>query len=80
MRSVPIEKLAEESEQSTAELLAGRPLELTRNAEQKADVNPTRLQRTLEQTQAARETLWQLLHDGLDSGGTPFKYDERHER
>ena len=77
--SVKLEELGSRADEIAAEMRAGHRLELTENGRRIAEILPCP-EVTPEQRDAARKHLLELMDSGLDWGGVPFTYEERHER
>ena len=80
MRQVTLRQANQNFSACIAEVEAGERLILTRRGEPVAEIVPY----TGKKMDAEREAAWQemkaIMKTGLDLGGAPFTYDERHER
>jgi prevent-host-death family protein len=86
MRSVSIEEFHEHTDELVAEVETGRRLTVIRAGKPVAEVVPCAKVATFEERrldpkrEAARRRLLAIMDEGLDLGGEPFTYEERHER
>lgn len=80
MRRVSLREADQHFSSCIAEIEAGEHIVLTRRGEPVAELVP----HTGEKIDPKREAAWgemlKIIDAGLDFGGAPFTYEERHER
>lgn len=81
MRNVSIQELEADTDSLISEVEAGQRLTLIRGGKAVADIVPhTQTAATEESRAAAFREMLAVMNSGLDLGGKPFSYEERHER
>ncbi len=80
MREVPSREANQNFSACIAEVEAGERLVLTRRGEPIAEIVPYSGEKLDPKREAARKRLLALMDAGLDLGGKPFTYEERHGR
>lgn len=84
MRNVSIEELEADTAGLISEVEAGRGLTLIRGGKAVADIVPHAEEKDrtpdFPEREAARKELLAIMDAGLDLGGKPFTYEERHGR
>jgi prevent-host-death family protein len=80
MRSVSIDELHEHTDQLIAEVQSGEKLTLVRAGKPVAELVPLAAEDDHARREAARQRLLAIMDKGLDLGGKPFTYEERHDR
>ena len=80
MREVPLREANQNFSACIAEVEAGERLVLTRRGEPVAEIVPYSGKKLDPKREAARKRLLALMDAGLDLGGKPFTYEERHGR
>jgi hypothetical protein len=80
MLSVSIEELAKHSETISSELRAGHSLKLLQGGKRVGEIHPSPPEPSEEQREAAWKRMLAIMDSGLDLGGVPFTYEERHDR
>lgn len=81
MRQVSLREANQNFSSCIAEVEAGERLVLLRRGKPIAEIVPYAGKRKLDpEREAARQRLLALMDKGLDLGGVPFTYEERHGR
>ena len=80
MQSVSLDTLAEQTDTIESELRAGHSLKLLRGGKRIGEINPAAPEPTEEERAKAWASMLAVIEQGMDLGGTPFTYEERHER
>ncbi len=80
MREVSLREANQNFSACIAEVEAGERLVLTRRGEPIAEIVPYTGKKLDPKKEAAWQEMLQIMQKGLDLGGVPFTYDERHER
>ncbi|MES2393772.1 MAG: hypothetical protein V4555_19195 [Acidobacteriota bacterium] len=78
MQSVSLDTLAEQADTIESELRSGHTLQLLQGGKRIAEIVP-RNDASEEEKDAAWDSFLALMNAGLELGGTPLTYDERHE-
>ena len=80
MREVSLREANQNFSACVAEVEAGERLVLTRRGEPVAEIVPYTGKKLDPEREAAWQEMKAIMEAGLDLGGTPFTYDERHDR
>lgn len=80
IHTVSLEEIGNRADEIASELEAGRVLRLLKNGKRIAEIVPCAPEVSAEVREAARKELLAIMDAGLDLGGKPFTYEERHER
>ena len=80
MREVSLREANQNFSSCIAEVEAGEHIILTRRGEPVAELVPYTGKKADPKKEAAWQEILKILDAGLDFGGVPFTYDERHER
>lgn len=80
MRHVSLREANQNFSSCIAEVEAGEHIVVTRRGKPIAEIRPVALNDLDVKREAARKRLLALMDAGLDLGGKPFTYEERHGR
>ena len=81
MRELSMQEAPEHFLSWVAEVEAGERIVVTRDGERVAEIRPyTGVAELDAKREAARKELLAIMDEGLDLGGVPFTYEERHGR
>jgi hypothetical protein len=80
MLSVSIDEFTDRKEDIAAELRAGHSLKLLQGGKRIGEIHPSPPEPSEEQREAAWKRMLAMMDSGLDLGGVPFTYEERHDR
>lgn len=80
MLSLSLDELADRSDDISTELRAGHKLVLLESGKRIGEIVPDVVGPTDDERRAAWNTMIELMEKGMDLGGKPFTYEERHDR
>ena len=80
MRQVSLREANQNFSSCIAEVESGEHIVVTRRGKPVAEIRPVALDELTATREAARKRLLALMDAGLQLGGKPFTYEERHGR